>query len=163
MSNSRAQDEFHDDHDWKNVDHFYYLKLNLAEELLLPKAQAGDVRAIQDLLKLVSEALDNGARVNKAVASFISSAFMEIYKGENANQAFGIARKRGGKNTRFTSEKSFAIAFFIEEMQEGSLEVKTQLAADKFHVSYSTANNAWDKNHVEARRIVELNKKYFSR
>jgi hypothetical protein len=163
MAKSPVQNEFDDDHDWNSSDKYHYLRLKLAEELLLPKSENGDVRAVQDLLKLVSEALDNGARVNRAVASFLSYALMEIYKGENADQAFGIARKRGGKNTRFTSEKSFAIAFFIEEMQEGTLEVKCQLAADKFHVSYGTANKAWDKNHVEARRIVELNKKYFSR
>jgi hypothetical protein len=86
---------------------------------------------------------------------------MKIYQGEKADLAFGISRSRGEKNTRASRQRNFSIALFVEEMDDHVLEVKFQLAADKFHVSSETARKAWQKNHVEVRRMLELKKKSF--
>lgn len=155
--------EFSDTSDRRLSDYYHFSKLRLAEELLLPKAESGEIWAIQNLLKLVSEAVDDGARINKKIANFLSKALIQIYRGEKADLAFGITRDRGQKDTRLSRQKNFSIAFFIEETALGSLEERFQKAAIEFHVSFDTAKKAWQKNHNEAKRIVELNKKNFSR
>jgi hypothetical protein len=160
---NRIDDEFPDCPDRRLSDNYHRTKLRLAEEILLTKAESGDILAIQTLLKLVSEALNDGARINKKIANFVSKALIQIYKGEKADLAFGITRVRGQKDTRISRQKNFSIAFFIEEAELGSLEDKFQKAAIEFHVSFDTAKKAWQKNYHEARRIVELNKKNFSR
>jgi hypothetical protein len=52
----------------KLSDDCHYGRLKLAEELLLPKAVVGELWAIQNILKLGSEALADGARLNVKVA-----------------------------------------------------------------------------------------------
>lgn len=147
----------------KLSDDYHFKKLKLAEEILLPKAESGDILAIQNLLNLISDALNDGARINKKIANFLSKALVQIYRGEKADLAFGITRVRGQKDTRLSRQKNFSIAFFIEEREAGSLEDRFQRASIEFNVAFDTAKKAWQKNHYEARRIVELNKKYFSR
>lgn len=154
--------DFPDTPDQRLADSYHYQKLKLAEQLLLPKVEKGDVLAIQSLLNLVANAINDGARINKNIANYLSREFVEIYKGTKADSAFGIIRSRGKKNTHITNQKAFRIAFFIEEAKEGNLEEKFESAAAKFFVSPETARKAWQKNYKEARRIVELNKKYFS-
>lgn len=155
--------DFPDNPDRRLSDYYHSSRLRLAEELLLPKAESGEIWAIQNLLKLVSDALDDGARINKKTANFLSKALIQIYRGEKADVAFGISRVRGQKDTRLSRQKNFSIAFFIEETELGSLEDRFLKAAIEFHVSFDTAKKAWQKNYNEARRIVELNKKNFSR
>lgn len=163
MSNSLIKSEFDESHDWHHVDTYHYQRLKLAEELLMSKAENGEIWAIQNLLKLISDALDDGARINKETASFLSKALLQIYEGKNANLAFGIARTRGQKNTRKSRQRDFSIAYHIEKMQEGTLEEKCNLAAEKFHVSFDTAKKAWDRNYREVRRLLELDRIIFSR
>jgi hypothetical protein len=155
--------EFPDTPDRRLSDEYHWLKLRLAEEMLLAKAESGDILAIQNLLKLVSEALKDGARINKKIANFLSKSLIQIYRGEKADMAFGINRVRGQKDTRLSRQRNFSIAFFVEEIELGSLEDRFEKAATEFHVSSETARKAWQKNYPEARRIVELNKKNFSR
>lgn len=166
MSNTHVADlievDFFDTPMQRLSDSYHYKKLKLAEETLLPKAKEGNVLAIQSLLYLVSEAINDGARVNKKIANYLSKAFVQIYYGEKADLALGIVRSRGQKSTRLSRQKAYSIAFFIEETEEGTLEEKFEIAADKFLVSADTAKKAWQKNYKEARRIVALNKKNFS-
>lgn len=145
------------------TDNYHYHKLKLVEANLLPAAKRGEVLAIQFLLKLVSEALNDGARVNKEISSFLSEALLEIYRGEKADLAFGIVRTRGQKNTSLSRQKAFHIAFFIEENESGTLEARFEEASKRFYVSFDAAKKAWQKNYKEARRIVVLNKENFSR
>ena len=119
--------------------------------------------AIQFLLKFVSEALNDGARVNKEISSFLSKALFEIYKGEKADLAFCITRRRGQKNTHLAKQRAFNIAFFIAEIGSGSFEEKFELAGTKFNTSSDNAKKAWQKYGDEAKRIVMLNKQNFSR
>lgn len=145
-------------------DDYHYLRLKLAEELLLPKAQIGELWAIQSLLKLAAEALADGARLNLNVATFISEALIKIYDGEKADDAFGIARKPGEKNTRRARQRSFSMAFFIEKtckQENVTLDNALSQAADKYHASYDTAKKAWKDNYKEARRILQLHENNF--
>ena len=155
--------EFPDTPDVRLSDEYHFKRLRLAEERVLPAVEKGDVMAIQLLLKMVSDAINDGARINKKIANYLSTALFEIYKGEKADLALGIVRARGQKNTRLSMQKAFHIAFFIEENERGTLEARFEEASKKFHVSFDTAKKAWQKNYKEARRIVALNKENFSR
>jgi hypothetical protein len=161
MSDLLFKQEFDDGHDWNHVDTYHYQRLKLAEDLLLPKADMGEIWAIESLLKLISDALEDGARINKNTASYLSKALLQLYQGKNANLAFGIARTRGQKNTRKSRERDFIIACYIAKMQEGTLLEKCHLAANKFHVSFDTADKAWKKNQSEVRRLTELDSMIF--
>ncbi|CAN6133910.1 hypothetical protein MCETRH20_00918 [Methylophilaceae bacterium] len=145
-------------------DEYHFLRLGTAEKLLLPQAEAGELWAIQNLLKLAAEALADGARLNDKVALFISKALIKIHAGEKADNAFGIARKRGGKDTRRVRERNFSIAHFIEQartQQNITIEVAVALAASEYHLSEDTVKNAWKGNYKKARRILKLNEEYF--
>ena len=155
--------EFPDTPDRRLSDGYHFKKLRLAEERILPAVEKGDVMAIQLLLKMVSEAINDGARINKKIANYLSKALLEIYKGEKADLAFGILRARGQKNTRLSRQKAFHIAFFIEENETGTLEARFEEASKRFYVSFDSDKKAWQKNYKEARRIVALNKENFSR
>ena len=159
---SSVDSDFPDTPDQRLADSYHYQKLILAEQLLLPRVEKGDVLAIQSLLNLVATAISDGARVNKNIANYLSKAFVEIYNGTKADSAFGITRARGEKSTRLAKQKAFSIAFFIEETKEGNLEERFELAASRFFVSPDAARKAWQKNYKEARKIVNLNKEYFS-
>ena len=50
MSDLLFKQEFDEKHDWSHADTYHYQKLKIAEELLLPKAENGEIWAIQNLL-----------------------------------------------------------------------------------------------------------------
>jgi hypothetical protein len=151
-------------HELSRVEELHYLRLELAEKSLLPKAEAGELWAIQNILKLVAEALADGVKLNTKVALFISKALIKIYDGEKADNAFGIARKRGEQDNRRVRQRNFAIATFIEDArkkQNITIEEAAVLAANKYHVSEDTAIKAQKNHGREARRMIELNKEIF--
>jgi hypothetical protein len=156
-------EEFNGSHNRNLFDNYHYRRLKLAEDLLLPRVEKGEILAIQSLLKLTSDAINDGARINKKIANYLSTALNKIFSGENADLAFGISRSRGEKNIRLSRQKSFSIAFFIEDSKKASLEEMFDIAGEKFCVSSETARKAWKKNYAEARKIVALNKKNFPR
>ena len=137
---------------------YYQSRLEIAEALLLDKARAGEIWAIEKLLKLVAETIEARIPLSENIATFISAALCKIHDGIDANKAFGIKRARGEKNTRQTNQKQFSIAYFIET-QEGTLEDKLELAAIKFSVSVHTAKAAWKKNHKKVKFELEMQKK----
>lgn len=62
--------EFPDTPDRRLSDDYHFSRLRTVEEVLLPKAESGDILAIQTLLKFTAEALNDGARINKKIANF---------------------------------------------------------------------------------------------
>jgi len=148
------------------ADEYHWCKLRLAEELLLPKGRAGELWAIQNLLSLVSEAIADSARIPPRIAAFASSALQRIYEGEKADDAFGIKRKRGEKDTRRANRRAFCMADRIErhrKLQDMTLEDAVAEAADHFHASVHTAKSAWKKNYKEARRLIDLELEHFNK
>jgi len=77
----------------------------------------GDVLAIQSLLKMVSQAINDGARINKKIANYLSKAFIQIYYGEKADLALGIVRSRGEKSTRLSRQRAFSLAFLLRKLK----------------------------------------------
>ena len=151
-------------HELSRVEELHYLRLELAEKSLLPKAEAGELWAIQNILKLVAEALADGVKLNTKVALFISKALIKIYDGEKADNAFGIARKRGERDNRKSRQRNFSIAYEIEKARKYdglTIESAEVLAATKYHVSYDTAKKAVKDHGKEARRNLELHDKMF--
>lgn len=139
---------------------YYRVQLQIADDLLLAKAKAGEIWAIQNLLKLIADAVVAGVPLPKNIATFISTALNAINNGVAADEAFGIKRGRGEKDTRKANQRQFAIAYYIET-KEGTLEDKCELAAIEFDISEHTAKAAWKKNHKMVKHMLALDKKVF--
>lgn len=158
------EDDFNNLYKQNLSEEYYSIRLNLAEERLLPKAEAGELWAIQNILKIVAEALANGVKLNEKVALFVSKAFIKIHDGEKADHAFGIVRKRGERDNRKSRQKNVSIAYEIEKARKYdglTIESAAVLAATKYHVSYDTAKKAVKDHGKEARRNLELHDKMF--
>jgi hypothetical protein len=140
--------------------------LNLAEDLLLPKAIKGELWAIQNLLLLVSKAIADECPLTPGVAEYVASALRAIYEGGNADDAFRIKRKRGEKDTRRARRKAFMLATsIVQKMQLDSktLDCAASEVAAKHYVSEDTAKKAWKDHHREVKRLLRLEKEAFGR
>ena len=140
---------------------YHRLRLKVAEELLLTRVEAGETEAIQSLLLLVSEAIRDGCPLTDKVADFISRALANIHGGMNGNDAFGIKRKPGEKDTRASRGRAYSMADCVERLMHHNgltLELAIAAVAQRFSVSPDTVKGGWMKNYKEVRRTFELEK-----
>lgn len=146
------------DDDASRKSHMHRIKLGLTEELLLPKAKSHELWAIQNLLLISAEAIRDEHPLSKGIADYIASAFEAIHRGEGADDAFGIRRKRGEKDLRDSRGRAFWMAHCIAQLKQSGMTVQRALdeVADKFCVSPDTAKTAWKKNRIEALRITQI-------
>lgn len=144
----------------RNMDAEYHaLRLKLAEKMLLKKAEDGELWAIQNLLLLVSDAIADGVPLSPLIASYISSSLRKIHDGEKADDAFGIKRKRGEKDTRRSQQRAFSMADAIERLRyhdKLTLEKAIAFAATKFSVSEDSVKRNWKAHNKEVKRLMEL-------
>ena len=76
------------------------LRLKHSEEILLPKAVAGENWAKARLLLFVADGLDTGAKIPPGIAKFVSDGLRRVYTERVGEKAFGIERRRGERDTR---------------------------------------------------------------
>jgi hypothetical protein len=143
---------------------YHRLRQKLAEELLLTSAMEGELEAIQSLLLIVSEAIRDGCPLTNGVADFISKALANIHGGMKGDDAFGIKRKRGGKDTRAPRGRAYFMADCVERLRHHSgltLELAIEEVSERFSAPPDTAKLAWKKNYKEVRRSFEIEKRSF--
>lgn len=141
---------------------YHLLRQKLAEELLLTSAKGGEIEAIRSVLLIVSEAIRDGCPLTDDLASFISTALANIHGGMNSDQAFGIKRRRGGKDTRASSQRAYLMADGVERLRHHSgctLELAVEEVSKRFFVPIDTVKSAWKKNYKEVRRAFDLEKR----
>jgi hypothetical protein len=147
-------------------DEYHTLSMNLAEKILLPKVQQGELWAIQNVLRLVAEALDDGVRIKGGIANYVANALRRIHAGEKSDTAFGIKRKRGEKDNRKARAKAFLYAHQIEyfRMTEHlSLEVAIAKVAEAYGATEDTVKRGWKINHKEAHQELKMEQQYLGR
>lgn len=142
--------------------HYHRSRQKLAEELLLPSAKGGEIEAIQSLLLIVSEAIRDGCPLTKDVADFISTALANIHAGMSGDKAFGIQRRRGGKDTRASRQRAYFMADCVERLRRHSgctLDLAITKVSERFFASTDTVKLAWKKNHKEVSQYFDLEKR----
>jgi len=152
----------HDD-DASQKSHVRRMQLRLAEDLLLPKAKSHELWAIQNLLLISAQAIRDEHPLSKGIADYIASAFEAIHGGENADDAFGIKRKRGEKDLRASRGRAFWMAHCLARLKHSGMTVERALdeVANRFCVSPDTAKAVWKKNRIEALRITKIERERF--
>lgn len=143
---------------------YHAISLRLAEELLMPAVKRGELWAIQNILKLAAEAIQDQSPLSKGVAAYISKALASIHDGEKADEAFGIRRKRGEKDTRKVRQRKYFMADCIERLRHHdglTLEDAVEIVAGRFSMSNDSAKLAWKVHHKEVKRIHQLEIKTF--
>jgi hypothetical protein len=141
---------------------YHRSRQKLAEELLLTSAKGGEIEAIQSLLLIVSEAIRDGCPLTEDVADFIATALANIHGGMNGDEAFGIKRRRGGRDTRASRQRTYFMADCVERLRHHSgctLELALAKVSERFCASTDTVKLAWKKNHKEVRRTFDLEKR----
>lgn len=143
----------------KNYLEYHEHRQQIAEKLLLPSVKTGDLASIQSLLQIASEAVRDKCPLTDGVADYISNALASIHQGVNADVAFGIKKKRGGKDTRISRQRAYFMTDCVERLRHHSgvtLEIAIEEVARKFFASPDTVKLAWKKNHKEVRRTFDL-------
>src|SRR5574343_9114 len=143
---------------------YHELRQKIAERILLASAREGDLDAIQSLLLISSEAIRDKCPLTNEVADFIAKALANASHGMNADDAFGIKRKRGGKDTRASKQRAYSMTDCVERLRHHydlTLEDAIEDVAPKFFASPHTVKLAWKKNHKEVQRNLDLELKIF--
>lgn len=146
---------------WMPAD-YHQRRQKLAEELLLSKAEHGEVWAIWNLLAILADALKDNAPISKCCSAYLAKALTRIASGKNADAAFGIRRKRGERDLRRKRAQAFMRACRVEEerLKNISLEEAISRVAESEGAKENTVKAAWKKNHKEAKRQIQLERQY---
>lgn len=141
---------------------YHHRRQKLAEELLLPKAERGEVWAIRNLLTILADALKDEAPVSGRCSVYLAKALTKISEGENANAAFGIRRKRGERDLRKKQAQAFLRTYRVEveRLKNITLEEAISRVAESERAKEDTVKAAWKKNHKEAKRLIQLELQY---
>ena len=139
--------------DW--CSRYHARRLTLAEELLLPKAESGEIWAIQNICMLSAEALADGCSLTPLIAQFVSGALRAIHDGTSGDTAFGIKRKPGESDRRRVRQRAYAIADFSERtrrLDDLTVEKSISITAHQFSVSEDTVRKDRKKHLKEVSR-----------
>lgn len=141
---------------------YHQRRQKLAEELLLPKAERGEVWAIWNLLAILSDALNDNAPISERCSAYLAEALIRIANGGNANVAFGIRRKRGERDLRKKRAQAFLRAYRVEKerLKNTTLETAISRVAESEGAKEDTVKAAWKKHHKEAKRQIQLARQY---
>jgi hypothetical protein len=138
-------------------DEYHTERLTRAEELLLPGAERGEWPAIQELLEIIADALDDGSPLTPRVAAYLSAGLRTIADGYDHVAAFNIRRRRGEKDIREAREQALHNAYELAYLkwQGNSLEKARQIMNDKTGIPEETLKKQWRRHSQRVKRDIQ--------
>ena len=153
------------------TDKSYEDQFRIVGERMLAAAKNGGRREAFYMVKLVAEALADGARIPRQIAEWIGPALYDMGKGESIEDALRIPRRnRGaGKEGAVEAERTrgwamaYHVGHLLAEKTCSTLDAAAAIVADAHDCDDSTVKKSYRERKEQVEQDFALERKYFGK